>query len=346
MFTTNTTSNSDTKSTHDTENTENTENPRESCGECGGNIQTNGNEHICDSCGLVIEEDNIDHGPEWRSFSYTDTEQKSRVGSPLTNLKHDSGLSTDIGSIKRDGYGNTLSSERRQQMSRLRQLNKRYKTKNSKERNLQRALNEIMRMGSALGLNEHVQETASQLYRECLRKDMLLGRSIEGMATASLYAASRICNSPRTLDEFRPVSLVGTQATGKDGGCKIERAYRYMSKELDVAIAPPDPRQYVNRLVNALNFDNEQRVHNTAVDVIDTAEDANIHSGRAPMSIAASAVYIAGGLHDEHTPQSAIADVANLSTTTIQSRYQEMLNEHKDIESPQHVFNYTRQTNQ
>jgi transcription initiation factor TFIIB len=325
----------DAKQTHnDTQATPNT------CNECGGTIQTNGDEHICNSCGLVIEEHNIDHGPEWRACNDTDTEQKRRVGAPLTNLQHDNGLSTNIGSLKRDGYGNTLSSEQRMKMTRLQKLNKRYKTKNAKERNLQQALNEIQRMASALGLTKPVQETASQLYRECLRKDMLPGRSIEGMSSACLYIASRICNSPRTLDDFRPVSLVSTPATGKNGGCEIERAYRYISKELDIAITPPDPRQYVNRLLNALEVNNKQQLRTTAITMIETAEEANIHSGRAPMSIAASAVYIACGMHEEHISQPELADIAELSPTTIRARYQEIITEHKNIDSPQHMFNH------
>lgn len=342
MVTGNTLTDSDIESA---QTTGSTHTQPDTCSECGGTVRATGDEHACESCGLIVHEDNIDHGPEWRGVSDTD-EQKRRVGAPLTDLQHDNGLATSMGSPKRDGYGNTLPAQRRERMSRLKHLNKRYKTKNAKERNLQRALNEIKRMGSALGLNTHVQETASQLYRECLRKDMLLGRSIEGMASACLYAASRICNSPRTLDEFRPVSLVATPDTGKNGGCEIERAYRYISKELDVAITPPDPRQYVNRVVNALNTDNEQQLHNTAVDVIDAAENANIHSGRAPMSIAASAVYIATGIHEEHVSQATIADIAELSPTTIRARYQELISEYKDIDSPQHMFNHVANTSE
>ncbi|TSD13423.1 transcription initiation factor IIB 3, partial [Haloglomus irregulare] len=37
-------------------------------------------ELICEDCGLVIEEDQIDPGPEWRAFNHSERQSKSRVG--------------------------------------------------------------------------------------------------------------------------------------------------------------------------------------------------------------------------------------------------------------------------
>ncbi|MEF8886945.1 MAG: TFIIB-type zinc ribbon-containing protein, partial [Haloarculaceae archaeon] len=40
------------------------------CPECGGSL-INDAEHgetVCEECGLVVEEDEIDPGPEWRAF--------------------------------------------------------------------------------------------------------------------------------------------------------------------------------------------------------------------------------------------------------------------------------------
>ena len=35
------------------------------CSECGGDLLTEGGELVCQECGLVAEEQNIDRGPEW-----------------------------------------------------------------------------------------------------------------------------------------------------------------------------------------------------------------------------------------------------------------------------------------
>ncbi|MFB6087297.1 MAG: TFIIB-type zinc ribbon-containing protein, partial [Haloarculaceae archaeon] len=41
-------------------------------------------ELICEDCGLVVEEGNIDPGPEWRAFNHEERQEKSRVGAPTT----------------------------------------------------------------------------------------------------------------------------------------------------------------------------------------------------------------------------------------------------------------------
>ena len=35
------------------------------CPECGGQVTTNAVETVCEDCGLVVDEHQIDHGPEW-----------------------------------------------------------------------------------------------------------------------------------------------------------------------------------------------------------------------------------------------------------------------------------------
>ena len=54
------------------EETQKTSTDREvlECPECGGKLITDEErgETVCSECGLVVEEDEIDHGPEWRAF--------------------------------------------------------------------------------------------------------------------------------------------------------------------------------------------------------------------------------------------------------------------------------------
>ncbi len=66
------------------------------CPECNGSVERQGVESVCGSCGLVVGEDAIDPGPEWRSFEDDDTD-RARTGAPLTRSRHDRGLSTKIG---------------------------------------------------------------------------------------------------------------------------------------------------------------------------------------------------------------------------------------------------------
>ena len=166
--------------TRETETEQEEEAPEDElvCPECGGRLvsDTEHGETVCTDCGLVVETDEIDRGPEWRAFDSAERDQKSRVGAPTTNMMHDKGLSTNIGWQDKDAYGNSLSSRQRQKMQRLRTWNERFRTRDSKERNLKQALGEIDRMASALGLPDSVRETASVIYRRALDEDLLPGR--------------------------------------------------------------------------------------------------------------------------------------------------------------------------
>ena len=69
------------------------------CPECGSNHLSKDYsraELVCQDCGLVIDEDLIDHGPEWRAFDSEQHEKRARTGSPMTYTIHDKGLSTMI----------------------------------------------------------------------------------------------------------------------------------------------------------------------------------------------------------------------------------------------------------
>ncbi|WP_435098958.1 transcription initiation factor IIB [Halorubrum sp. N11] len=287
------------------------------CPECSGQLATD-TEHgetVCVDCGLVVEEDEIDRGPEWRAFDSKEKDSKSRVGAPTTNMMHDKGLSTNIGWQDKDAYGKSLSSRQREKMQRLRTWNERFRTRDSKERNLKQALGEIDRMASALGLPDNVRETASVIYRRALDEDLLPGRSIEGVSTSSLYAAARQAGTPRSLDEIAAVSRVE-----KD---EIARTYRYVVRELKLEIQPADPKSYVPRFASDLGLSDE--AERRARSLLDTAKEQGIHSGKSPVGLAAAAVYAASLLVNEKVTQSDVSDVANISEVTIRNRYHELL---------------------
>jgi transcription initiation factor TFIIB len=293
------------------------------CPECGGQL-INDSEHgetVCQDCGLVVEEDSIDRGPEWRAFDSAEKDKKSRVGAPTTNMMHDKGLSTNIDWRDKDAYGNSLGSRQRQKMQRLRKWNERFRTRDSKERNLKQALGEIDRMASALGLPENVRETASVIYRRALDENLLPGRSIEGVATSAVYAAARQAGVPRSLDEIADVSRVEKS--------EIARTYRYVVRELGLEVKPADPESYVPRFASALGLSDE--AENRARSLLRNAKEQGVHSGKSPVGLAAAAVYAAALLTNEKTTQAAVSEVADISEVTIRNRYHELLEAEQDI---------------
>ncbi|POG54497.1 transcription initiation factor IIB 2 [Haloferax marisrubri] len=315
------------ENTKDTEQTDTEREQTPSCPECGSESLVADSEHgetVCDDCGLVVEEDEIDHGPEWRAFNSSEKDQKSRVGAPTTNMMHDKGLSTNIGWQNKDAYGRSLSSRQREKMQRLRTWNERFRTRDSKERNLKQALGEIDRMASALGLPDNVRETASVIYRRALDDDLLPGRSIEGVATSALYAAARMADTPRSLDEITSVSRVE-----KD---EIARTYRYVVRELKLEIKPADPEQYVPRFASDLGLSDESE--RRARQLLKNAKEQGVHSGKSPVGLAAAAVYAASLLTNEKVTQNEVSEVANISEVTIRNRYHELLEAEEQVQLP------------
>jgi transcription initiation factor TFIIB len=314
-----------THTTDESTSQETAKNAPQTCPECGGDLAQHDarGETACVDCGLVVSEDDIDHGPEWRAFDSAEKDQKSRVGAPTTNMMHDKGLSTNIGWQDQDANGNSLSSRQRQKMQRLRTWNERFRTQNSKERNLKQALAEIERMGSALGQPENVRETASVVYRRALDEDLLPGRSIEGVATAALYAAGRQANHPRSIKEVANVSRVDDM--------EFKRTYRYIVRELGLAVAPADPTSYVGRIASELDLDDD--VERRARELLDTASGTGTFNGKSPVGLAAAAIYAAGRLTGDRYTQDDVAAAADISTVTIRNRYQELLEVAEDADA-------------
>jgi len=208
-------------------------------------------------------------------------------------------------------------------MQRLRTWNERFRTRDSKERNLKQALGEIDRMASALGLPENVRETASVIYRRALEEDLLPGRSIEGVATASLYASARQAGTPRSLDEISAVSRVEKM--------ELTRTYRYIIRELGLEVKPADPEHYVPRFVSDLDLSDE--TERMARELLESARQEGVHSGKSPVGLAAAAVYAAALLTNEKVTQNEVSEVASISEVTIRNRYKELL-EASDTAAP------------
>ncbi len=287
------------------------------CPECGGKHLTRDYERgelICEDCGLVLDESMIDQGPEWRAFDVEQGERRARTGAPMTYTIHDKGLSTEIGWKNKDSYGKSIPTRNRAQLYRLRKWQRRIRVSNATERNLAFALSELDRMASSIGLPRNVRETAAMVYRKAVNKNLIRGRSIEGVVAASLYAACRQCGVPRTLDEIASCSRVGRKEIG--------RTYRFMTRELKLRLIPTRPRDYISRFCSELKLSGE--VQAKTLDILKEATEKELTSGRGPTGVAAASIYIASFLCNERRTQREVADIAGVTEVTIRNRYKEL----------------------
>lgn len=271
-------------------------------------------ELVCEDCGLVIDESFIDQGPEWRAFDTEQGERRARTGAPMTYTIHDKGLSTEIGWKNKDFYGKSIPTRSRAQLYRLRKWQRRIRVSNATERNLAFALSELDRMASAIGLPRNVRETAAIIYRKAVGKNLIRGRSIEGVAAAALYGACRQCNVPRTLDEIAGTSRVSRKEIG--------RTYRFMSRELRLRLMPTAPQDYIARFCSELKLGGD--VQTRANEILKVATEKELTSGRGPTGVAAAALYVASLMCGQRKTQREVADIAGVTEVTIRNRYKEL----------------------
>ncbi|ELZ38143.1 transcription initiation factor IIB [Halorubrum distributum] len=289
---------------------------RTTCPECHGRLRRADDEvdAVCDDCGLVVPNATLDTNIKLYTPNGTG-DQDSRVGPASTNLLHDKGLSTIIGWQNTDAKGNALSGEQRQQMRRLRRWDERFRRRSSADKNLMHALGEINRMASALGVPDSTRETAGVIYRRALADGLVTGRAVESVATAALYAASRMDGVPRSTDEVSAVSRVEQ--------IRVERAYRHVSRELGLEIPPTDPRSFIGRI--ASDVECTDATEREARRLAGIAVENGVHSGKHPVGIAAGSLYAAAKQCDESLRQADIAHATDVSEMTIRNRYPEIL---------------------
>ena len=287
------------------------------CPECGSthiSRDYNRAELVCKNCGLVIDEGIIDHGPEWRAFDSEQREKRARTGAPMTYTIHDKGLSTRISWQNKDAYGKSIPTRNRAQLYRLRKWQARTRISNGTERNLAFALSNLDRLSSSLSLPRTVRETAAMIYRKAAAKNLIRGRSVEGVSAAALYAACRQCHVPRTLGEISSIARMSRKDVGRN--------YRYVARKLGLKLMPTSPEDYISRFCSELKLGGSVKAK--TMEILKESADKELTSGRGPTGIAAAALYIATVLCGERRTQREIADKAGVTEVTIRNRYKEL----------------------
>lgn len=278
--------------------------------ECDGELQDDPNETVCDTCGLIVAEDWLDRGPEWRPF---DTASSKRAGAPLTRSRHDRGLSTEIGH-----GGRRLTGRKRRQLARLRREHNQARIGSKAERNQVYAFTEIRRVTGALSLPNRTRDHACMLFEAAQNEDLLRGRSVEGFAGPALYAACRADGISRTLDEIVEASR-GTAG-------ELKAAYDAMNRDLGLPTGPIDPREYIPRYASELNL--PASVERRAMKLVDELEERDAINGRNPSGIAAGCLYTAGAERNYPLTQQWAAEVAGVTEVTLRSRFTTLTQDH------------------
>jgi transcription initiation factor TFIIB len=272
-------------------------------------------ETICGDCGLVLYDQMMDKGPEWRAFTQQGKASRSRVGMPTVYSIHDKGLSTTISQIDKDAFGKKLPLSTRLQMWRLRKWQIRSRVHSSIDRNLSQAMSTLDRISGNVNISPPVKEKAALIYRKALDKGLVRGRSISGVVAASLYAACRKSGLPRSLSEIADASFVDKKDVG--------RCYRLLLQELDFHMPVSEPLTYISKIAEKNRISG--KTQGTAIAILREARVRRVASGKDPMSMAAASLYIACLQNNEKITQKDIADAAGVTEVTIRNRYKALM---------------------
>ena len=286
--------------------------------ECGNThiiTDPNTGEQICTVCGTVLNEQNIDHGPEWRAFDPQQAENLTRVGAPLTPLIHDKGLSTTISWRSQDATGRRLTQEEQQRQYRLRKWQRRTSASDSTQRNLTQALSELTRIADELNLPQNTKETAAMIYRKAVTQGLIRGRTIQSVVASATYMACRQCGVIRSLEDIAKAATI----TRKEAA----RNYRHLYKQLQPEVPQVDKDTLISKYVNLLRVSGQ--TEQLCRKIMDQAAEQRLTIGRAPEGITAASLYIACKLNQEDRTQGEIAKAAQITEVTIRNRYKELL---------------------
>ena len=281
------------------------------CPECEGRLATEHIETICSSCGLVVDEDPLDRGPDW-STRGDPRRNTRRVGAPLTRTRHDRGLSTKI------GYGNGRSrrirGRDRRRFARLRRQHNRAQVRSKVERNRVYAFSEIRRLTAMLDLPDTIRERACVLFETAQGEDLLRGRSLEGFAAAAVYANCRIDEIARTREE-----IVDKARASLD---ELEAAYDALNRDLGLPTGPINPAEFIPRFASTLDVPSD--VERRALELATLAQDEGVSTGRNPCGVAAACLYTAASAENYELTQDDTAAVADVATVTVRATYHDL----------------------
>jgi transcription initiation factor TFIIB len=287
---------------------------KSNCLRCGKNsllTDEETGEQFCSKCGFVISEKSQETGPEWRSFQKDGGSDPARTGAPSSLTIHDMGLSTVINPINKDASGKPLSTSMKSTIERLRTWDSRSQVHEPIDRNLRQALSELNKLKDKVVVSPNVLEKAAYIYRKALEKKLVRGRSISAMIAASLYAACRDTETPRTLKDVSDAANVKR----KD----IARCYRLLYHELELRMPVVDSVQCIARISSKLAI--PEKTKRDAVKVLQGAQERKESAGKDPMGLAATALYLSCVKNGVSITQRDLAEAAGVTEVTIRNRY-------------------------
>ena len=264
-------------------------------------------EMFCGGCGLVLVQNIANTSHERNGYSQEDFMKLTRTGPATSLTMHDKGLSTVIGANK-DFSGNALSSKTKYEFNRLRVWDQRSKSRSTAT--LSKAFTLLNGMKTKLGISDNVVENAAYIYRKIVSAKLTRGRTMASLVSASLYAACRENNLPRTLDDIANAGNIERRILSRD--------LRTIIKKLGLNLNQYDISSFISKISNNMNL--KEKTKRDAFDILKRCEPEGIIAGKHPVAQAAASLYIACIINGEKISQKKFSKESGVSDVTIRNR--------------------------
>ena len=275
------------------------------CPECGGgtlSIEQRG-ETVCQQCGLVLNEKQVDISHSGiRAYSKQEKDKKERTGCPISILMPDIGLSTIIDRTKIKNPD-------------LRRAAKWNTHLSWEKRNMLIAITELKRIGGNLNFPERVKKSAVRLYKEVFKKNLLRGRSINGMIAACAYYVCKQERVPITLQEILDEASINDNI--------VKKCYKILVRELKLKSQHIDPVSLIPRYCADLGL--SINIEKEAIKVLKNFIENTSICGKDPKGLCAGSIYLVSKLKNRKVSQKDISRVIGVTEVTLRSRYKEFL---------------------
>ncbi len=264
-------------------------------------------EVCCGGCGLVLLQNMDDQSHESHGYTQEEFMTQTRTGPAISLTMYDKGLSTVIGKNV-DSTGRAISRSTKSRFSRLRIWDQRSKSRSTST--LSKAFTQLNAMKTKLGIPDSVVENAAYIYRKAVAAKITRGRTMTSLISAALYAACRITNTPRTLDDIATVGNVERRTLSRD--------LRTLIRTLDLTLDQYDTSAFIVRIANNMNL--KEKTKRDALSILTRSENEEITAGKHPVAQAAASLYLSCIMNGEKLSQKKFSEAAGVSDVTIRNR--------------------------
>jgi len=264
-------------------------------------------EIVCGGCGLILVQNMADASYENNGYTLEGFMKQARTGPATSLTMYDKGLSTVIGNNK-DFAGNTLPSKTKYEFNRLRTWDQRSKSRNTAS--LSKAFTLLHGMKTKLGIPDNVVENAAYIYRKIVSAKLTRGRTMTSLISASLYAACRENNIPRTLDDIANAGNVERRILSRD--------LRTIIRRLELNLNQYNTASFISKISNNMNI--KEKTKRDAFEILKRCEKEQITAGKHPVAQAAASLYISCIMNNEKISQKKFSVESGVSDVTIRNR--------------------------